>query len=84
MTAKPSTSLSSAPALPGLPSLTRWCRARVPAYLDDCGEVDVTALGLDCAREHGEEMPGEHHPAWEAASQAAADWEDSREQVRGR
>jgi hypothetical protein len=56
----------------------------VPAYLDDCDEVDVTALALDCARAHGEEMPGEHHPAWEAASAAAADWEDSREQVRGR
>ena len=82
--AKPSSSLSSASAPSvDLSALTRWCRRRIPAYLDDCGEVDVTALGLDCAREHGEE-PGEHSLAWEAATAAATDWEDSREQVMGR
>ena len=87
MTVKPSPRLSSAlpvSSLPGLPSLTRWCRARITEHLDDCGEVDVTSLALACAREHGTEDPGEHSPVWEAASRAAADWEDSREQVRGR
>lgn len=84
---KPSASLSSALSvspLPGLPSLTRWCSAHLRAHLDDCGEVDVTGLALACAREHGTEDPGEHSPVWEAASRAAADWEDSREQVKGR
>jgi hypothetical protein len=68
---------SSSASFPGLPALTRWCRRSVPAYLDDCGEVDVTALGLDCAREHGEE-PGEHSLAWEAATTAADLWYDAQ------
>ena len=63
---------------PGLPALTRWCRRSVPAYLDDCGEVDVTALALACAEAHGCDDPGEHHPAWEAATAAADAWYDSK------
>lgn len=52
-------------------TLVRWCKARRASHLDDCGEVDVTALALACAEAHGCDDPGADHPAWEAASAAA-------------
>lgn len=61
---------SAGPQGPSLAALTRWCRARVRDHLDDCGEVDVTAIAIACARAHGDDDPGEHHPAWEAATAA--------------
>lgn len=61
---------------PSLPALTRWCSARVHLHLDDCNEVDVTALARACAEAHGCDDPREDHPAWEAASSAAIAWED--------
>ena len=51
-------------------TLVRWCKARKGAHLDDCGEVDVTALALACAEAHGCDDPGADHPAWDAASAA--------------
>lgn len=63
---------------PSLATLTRWCRAHVHLHLDDCDEVDVTALGRACAEAHGCDDPREDHPAWEAASAAAISWEDGR------
>ena len=59
-------------------ALVRWCRAHRAAHLDDCGEVDVTALALACARARGCDDPGEHHPAWEAATTAADLWYDAK------
>lgn len=52
-------------------TMVRWCRKHRAAHLDDCGEVDVTALALACAEAHGCDDPPSDHPAWEAASAAA-------------
>lgn len=51
-------------------ALVRWCRAHRAAHLDDCGDVDVTALALACAEAHGCDDPPSDHPAWEAATTA--------------
>lgn len=51
-------------------ALVAWCKRHKRAHMDDCGEVDVTALAVACADAHGCDNPGEHHPAWDAAAEA--------------
>lgn len=51
-------------------ALVRWCRAHRAKCIDDCGEVDLTALARACSEAHGCDDPGADHPAWDAAAEA--------------
>lgn len=67
----------SKPAAADLAQMIRWCCRHVAAHIDDCNEVDVTGLALACAAAHGDDDPREGSPVWEAASSAAAEFEDA-------
>jgi len=53
-------------------TMVRWCKSHRAEHIDDCGEVDLTALAIACAEAHGCDSPGESHPSWDAAAEACA------------
>ena len=57
--------------------ILKWMRVNAPRFVDECGEVNATAMAeawdVECST--GEATMSEHHPAWDVAAEVAGEYE---------